>query len=393
MSVGLLAFVPSTVLAFTQCCCKYTTPAGGTPQIDTCDIVQLNALNPLGNECENVKGSGWADADPDKCAIPVVGSGSPVQFTPNVALPNPGGIVFSRESPVTIGVVEDQVTGQKYISGSLLGNYIINIFRLLVYLAAFLSMFMIIWGGFKWLWGAGSEELIGSAKKTIINAVMGLLLALSGYLILMIINPNLVNQGSFKVDYIEPRELEEGEEDGANSPLAVQSQNLVTPSGLPNIVALGGVRLPDNPQLLQSLREAGASIQGGYQMTITSGFRTPAHQQAIINRFVHAGKCNPAPPQRSRDCRPPVCVGGPNSCPHTSGRAIDAWGTDSGGQCISQENCIQDLAACRENDCQKAIGQALEANGFCNIASEPWHFEYTGDGHPAVSRGCTSRFN
>lgn len=80
----------------------------------------------------------------------------------------------------------------KEFSGGI-NSYIKAIVALLIYLAAFLSLFMIVWGGFKWLWGAGSEELIGSAKKTIINAIMGLLLALGSYLILQIINPHLTD--------------------------------------------------------------------------------------------------------------------------------------------------------------------------------------------------------
>ncbi|MBU0546821.1 pilin, partial [Patescibacteria group bacterium] len=55
-------------------------------------------------------------------------------------------------------------------------------------LAAF-SMF--VWGGFDWLTSAGNSSGIGRAKEKINSAVLGLIIILTSWLILQLINPEL----------------------------------------------------------------------------------------------------------------------------------------------------------------------------------------------------------
>ncbi len=55
-------------------------------------------------------------------------------------------------------------------------------------LAAF---FMLIWGGVVWLTSAGNPSKIGEAKDRITSAFLGLLIVLSSWLILRVINPDL----------------------------------------------------------------------------------------------------------------------------------------------------------------------------------------------------------
>lgn len=71
-------------------------------------------------------------------------------------------------------------------------DYLLYVFRLAIALTVFLAVVMTIWGGFKYM---TTEAVLGKgeARKTIENAVLGLLLALASYLILYTINPNLVN--------------------------------------------------------------------------------------------------------------------------------------------------------------------------------------------------------
>lgn len=70
-------------------------------------------------------------------------------------------------------------------------TYIQDMFNLLIALAAVAAVFMIVWGGFQYMttdaW-QGKEE----GKKKLWNAVLGLLLILSSYLILKTIDPRLV---------------------------------------------------------------------------------------------------------------------------------------------------------------------------------------------------------
>jgi hypothetical protein len=56
-------------------------------------------------------------------------------------------------------------------------------------LAAFV---MLVWGGFQWLTSAGSPTKISEAKDRINSAILGLVIILASYLILQVINPELL---------------------------------------------------------------------------------------------------------------------------------------------------------------------------------------------------------
>jgi hypothetical protein len=50
---------------------------------------------------------------------------------------------------------------------------------------------MLVWGGFTWLTSAGSSSKTGEAKERISSAVLGLMIILSSWVILRLINPEL----------------------------------------------------------------------------------------------------------------------------------------------------------------------------------------------------------
>lgn len=58
-------------------------------------------------------------------------------------------------------------------------------------ISGFAAFVMLVWGGFEWLTSAGSPAKITEAKDKISSALIGLLLILSSYLILQVINPEL----------------------------------------------------------------------------------------------------------------------------------------------------------------------------------------------------------
>ncbi len=71
-------------------------------------------------------------------------------------------------------------------------TYIAYIFKIAIALAGFLAVVMIIYGGFTYMLSESITSKSG-AKDTIKNAVLGLLGALSSFLILQTIDPRLVN--------------------------------------------------------------------------------------------------------------------------------------------------------------------------------------------------------
>lgn len=393
---------------FQACCCKYvdtdrdnffdsldtSNPSG------TCHYVSVQqnqfCQDVIGDDPSwiNVPMTGLAcddnkvkDLHLDK-RTPAEAASSPVgavNFKPQVTIPELGGEErFKAGTDFPVSNRTRTEGGKSFIYATLLSEYLWVWYRLLVYLAGFLAMVMIVWGGFKWMWGAGNEELIGSAKHTIVNAIMGLFLAFGAYLVLAVINPELVQNRGLKIQQVQPRLFQEPEEDASVSRPVYGPANPVT--GIPGLATFGGVVIPD--AMLLDLRAAAAeAVTNGHSLLVTSGFREPEQQEALIMQNCPSGA------RRSSDCNPPTCLmrNSRGACPHTSGRAIDVWatrGTAGGGQEIMQPQCLQDVDVCRNQAGQKVVGKALENNNFCNIASEPWHFEWD----PGVSSGCTKRY-
>jgi len=84
-----------------------------------------------------------------------------------------------------------------------LADYISVFYAFIVPLIAIAAVVMVMFGGFKWVTAAGNSGQIGSAKKTITNAVIGLVLALASYLLLYTINPALVSLDTFKIPFVQ----------------------------------------------------------------------------------------------------------------------------------------------------------------------------------------------
>lgn len=72
--------------------------------------------------------------------------------------------------------------------------YVENIYKFGIAIAAILALFMIVLGSFNYIvTSAGNASKMGDAKDMIVKAVQGLVLALAAFLILFIINPDLIS--------------------------------------------------------------------------------------------------------------------------------------------------------------------------------------------------------
>lgn len=70
-------------------------------------------------------------------------------------------------------------------------TYFKNLYLFALWVVALSALFMLIVGGFLYLSSAGNTHLLGTAKKTIYGALIGLIIALISWLILDTINPDL----------------------------------------------------------------------------------------------------------------------------------------------------------------------------------------------------------
>lgn len=76
---------------------------------------------------------------------------------------------------------------------STLPSFIYGIYRFGIWTVGIAAMLMIIIGGFMYMTAAGNTSKTGTAKTIITDAIYGLVVALAAYLLLFVINPDLVN--------------------------------------------------------------------------------------------------------------------------------------------------------------------------------------------------------
>lgn len=115
-------------------------------------------------------------------------------FTPKTEIAIPG-VEFSNLASTT-----DE---EGYLNIPWIGEYIVGTYTYVLGIAAILAAIMIIIGGVQWTLSGGNSSTIGSAKKRIGGALIGLLIAYLSYAVLNTINPSLVGLKSLKVKYTE----------------------------------------------------------------------------------------------------------------------------------------------------------------------------------------------
>lgn len=300
-----------------------------------------------------------------------------VQYAkPDLEIPIPG-VSFSN-------VQVNDASGTRTIDVPFLAQYLAGIYAFLVGISTIIATIVFIWGGGLYLYSAGNGSQIGRAKTMMTNAVYGLILALGTYTLLRTIDPSLVTLNSLRVIVPATKQIfiEESESDASAAPQAVET-NFQVVSG-DNISGAGRYQIPAD--LASDVTTAAQTLKtNGYGMLIASSFRSIADQTALILRncqnAVGSATCNPKPG------KPQTCIlkdKDPRNCPHTTGRAIDIWGTQGSNQCILQTDCLASVSSCRTNPCQAAVISAMQAQGFCVSSHEPWHFE-----KPKMSSDCS----
>ncbi|MBU4332019.1 pilin [Patescibacteria group bacterium] len=83
-----------------------------------------------------------------------------------------------------------------------IGDYIAKLIEWSIITLSILAVVMIMVAGFQWIAAAGNSATIGKAKSRIMNAIIGLVLALGSFVLLNTINPKLVEFEGVKVKMI-----------------------------------------------------------------------------------------------------------------------------------------------------------------------------------------------
>ena len=122
-------------------------------------------------------------------------------------------IKFTPQVPIG-----DYYGDETEISGTSIGEYIQAVYKYAIGIVGIVAAAVIMWSGFMWITAGGNPQKITEAKSWLTGALSGLMLAMTSFLILQTVNPELI-----KIKPIGPIEVGAmGEccnpEDGSFSP-------------------------------------------------------------------------------------------------------------------------------------------------------------------------------
>ena len=203
---------PSLALASICCKCNDTTAPGITCLTDdsapNCASIKTKysdhkVLSTVtcqelgtGENCQLVSAGGSSICQAGPTPIMNYGTSSSVISTItapqlNVQIPNlvfANNITISKDKPVA--------------AIPFLAQYISAVYNYLIGIVVFVAAIMIIFGGFKYILGSTLGD-IQSGKKTVTDAIIGLVLVFSSYTIIAVLNPAAVNFSGLNVPVIQ----------------------------------------------------------------------------------------------------------------------------------------------------------------------------------------------
>ncbi|MBI4433603.1 hypothetical protein HY632_02440 [Candidatus Uhrbacteria bacterium] len=308
----------------------------------------------------------------------------PIKFTPVEPKIHfaPPGFSFSKAK------VQTPDGRETYVSLPWLAEYVGAFYRWLIPVGAVLATVVIMAAGLIWATSGGGGQ-IKTAQNYIQNAILGLLLLVGSYTLLQVISPELVRLPALRVQVAQPITID-GDAEEPESVVGTEPGTVIAITG--DNIRARGQRIDSG--MLEPIQKAAAELASqNIILSITSGYRTIEDQKRQI-----ADNCQNPPGAKTCNPKPgkaPACIlsNGPASCPHTTGRAVDAWGWKDGKQCRLKKECITGKGViqnpstdpCRNDPCQAAVIKAMQNAGFCNWLGEAWHFEYP---KPGMSTPC-----
>ena len=85
----------------------------------------------------------------------------------------------------------EQISGEEILSGEKITIIVNNIIAILTHLAAFVAVGFVIYGGVKFILSQGNSDQAAEARKTIINAGIGIVIVIMARVITEVIHNNI----------------------------------------------------------------------------------------------------------------------------------------------------------------------------------------------------------
>ena len=216
---GFILFIPKPAQAITACCCL--EKVNGWP----CSLREITTT------CEQYSESGRTGilhtSDPYKCnpgaatleeINEAAKKATELKFTPNVPIP---------------GLFEGTIT----VDGTLISRYVKAVYVYFVWIVGILATVMVMYGGIQWVTAAGNSSRIENAKQTMNGAFIAIVLTLTSFLLLRLINPALVKITDLSILTVPTILIGEGlETSEKGSPAAPLPAKLADLSKVTNVV-------------------------------------------------------------------------------------------------------------------------------------------------------------
>jgi hypothetical protein len=122
----------------------------------------------------------------------------------------------------------------KKTGGDAISTYVAGVYRFLIGIIGLVAGVMIMVGGFTYLTAGGDKSKIDEAKKRITNAIAGIVLAFTSYLMLYALNPDLVNFKALKIIAVTPQQFVSTE----NTSQDITAEDLAAPNVTPGKIPL-----------------------------------------------------------------------------------------------------------------------------------------------------------
>lgn len=142
------------------------------------------------------------------------------QPQPRITIP---GLSFTKPEDYQ-KLIEYTSDGSTYINIPFLGEYLAALYQYAVAAISIISVIVIIFSGIQWMLPTGGDN-VTSAKKRIIGALTGLMLAVGSYIILYTINPDLTKFKNLRVLYIQGNPLHSIQGDATDDPTSENEFN------------------------------------------------------------------------------------------------------------------------------------------------------------------------
>lgn len=149
----------------------------------------------------------------DAECVSTAGGGKTCQSTGSSVVVSPTGEVTYEPVTPRLGVeipgadLSPPIREGDTVVVAFLGQYINAIYRYAVTIVLIAAVVMVVYGGFRYLVGASIGD-IQAGKKIIVDAIMGMLIVLGGYMILSTINPDIVTFNALRLEFVEDAEFE-----------------------------------------------------------------------------------------------------------------------------------------------------------------------------------------